>query len=69
MPILTLKETDFFFCKQQVQLDTFEVCNDIDQCLHRLEFDDKLVIATSRHHIRSVPIRHHARWGGGGLPD
>ena len=38
----------------QEQLQNFEVCDDIDECLNRLEFDDKLAVATSRYHIEAM---------------
>lgn len=50
---MTNKITQF----SQKQLDTFEVCSDIDKCLHRLEFDHKFAVVTSRYHIRSMPLQ------------
>lgn len=38
------------------QLNSFEVCDDIDKCLNRLKFDDKLAVATSRLHIQAMPL-------------
>lgn len=37
-------------------MHAFEICSDIDECLHRLEFDDKLAVAVSRLHIQAMPL-------------
>lgn len=41
------------------QLDAFEICSEIDKCLHRLEFDDILAVATSRLHIQAMPLHQN----------
>lgn len=35
------------------------MCTEIDKCLHRLEFDEKLAVATSRYHIKSMPLQQN----------
>lgn len=35
----------------------FEICEKMDKCLHRLEYDDKLAVATSRFHMKSLNIQ------------
>lgn len=40
----------------QKQLGTIEDCTDIDECLHRLEFENKLAVATSRLHVQALPL-------------
>lgn len=39
--------------------NNFEVCTEIDKCLYRLEFDDKLAVATSRLHVQTLPLYEH----------
>lgn len=43
----------------QEQLHNFEVCNEIDECSHRVEFEDKLAVATSKLHIRTMPLQQN----------
>lgn len=60
----------FFFSKKMVififlffsylqfhneQMEKFEIIDDIDRCLDRLKFDDKLAVATSRFHVKTTP--------------
>lgn len=37
-------------------MKNFEICDEIDKCLHRLEFDEKLAVATSRLHVNVMPM-------------
>lgn len=37
-------------------MDSFEVCDEIDKCLQRLESDHYLAVATSRLHVQSLPL-------------
>lgn len=46
----------FNFQFSQEQFNSFEVCDEIDECLQRLEFDDNLAVATSRLHVQILPL-------------
>lgn len=37
-------------------MDTFEICDEIDVCLNQLDSDRNLAVATSRLHVRSLPL-------------
>lgn len=41
----------------QKQIRKFETCSDIDKCLQRLQYDDCLAVATSRLHMKTLPIQ------------
>lgn len=37
-------------------MNNFEICDEIDKCLYRLELDEKLAVATSRLHVNVIPM-------------
>lgn len=47
----------FFKQFSQEQIENFEVCYDIDECLQRLQFDDNLAVAASRLHVQTLELQ------------
>lgn len=41
------------------QMRSFEICEKINECLHRLEFDEKLAVASSRLHVKTIPFQQN----------
>lgn len=39
------------------QIQSYEICSEIDTCLNRLISDEKLAVAVSKQYVESIPIR------------
>lgn len=47
----------FIFQYFSSQIQDFENCENIDNCLHRLEMNDNLAVATSRFHMKTLNLQ------------